>query len=61
MINVLFKLFDFVGEVEIDDVNHRNINLHYLRKNLSIIPQVDTYIFIYIYYIYNINISEIKR
>jgi ATP-binding cassette subfamily C (CFTR/MRP) protein 4 len=39
LISVLFRLFDFEGEVIIDDVNTKSLSLNSLRSNMSIIPQ----------------------
>ncbi|KAJ3620811.1 hypothetical protein MTP99_004728 [Tenebrio molitor] len=39
LVSVLFRLFDFEGEVIIDDVNTKTISLNTLRSNISIIPQ----------------------
>jgi ATP-binding cassette subfamily C (CFTR/MRP) protein 4 len=39
LVSVLFRLFDFEGEVIIDDINTKTISLNTLRSNISIIPQ----------------------
>jgi ATP-binding cassette subfamily C (CFTR/MRP) protein 4 len=39
LVSVLFRLFDFEGEVIIDDINTKTVSLNTLRSNISIIPQ----------------------
>ncbi|XP_063913812.1 probable multidrug resistance-associated protein lethal(2)03659 isoform X2 [Zophobas morio] len=39
LISVLFRLFDFEGDISIDGINTKTIPLHTLRSKISIIPQ----------------------
>lgn len=39
LITALFRLKEYEGKVLIDNLNTKDINLHYLRSNISIIPQ----------------------
>jgi ATP-binding cassette subfamily C (CFTR/MRP) protein 4 len=39
LVSVLFRLFDFEGEVIIDGINTKTVSLNTLRSNISIIPQ----------------------
>ncbi|CAG9817571.1 unnamed protein product [Phaedon cochleariae] len=39
IISTLFRLYDFEGDVTIDDVPTKSLDLQYLRRHISIIPQ----------------------
>ena len=41
LVAVLFRMAEPFGDVTIDGINTKEIGLHDLRKNLSIIPQVN--------------------
>lgn len=39
IIQTLFRLVDFDGDIEIDTINTKTIDVHELRKKISVIPQ----------------------
>lgn len=39
LISALFRLTEFEGKIEIDDINIRNLDVHDVRKKISVIPQ----------------------
>lgn len=42
LLSIIFRLYEYSGEIEIDGVSTKSLPLEELRGNISIIPQVET-------------------